>query len=106
MPSSVTVTIHHVTSSRDAASAVRDCGAHGVNDIASVPTASATRRTARVPAHQGTVGSSAGNHVLLGSTVKTAGTGGAKRLGREQMYHFKNTVSMQFYRCLMLSSLV
>lgn len=83
MQSSVAVTIHHVTSSRDAASAVRNCGARGVNDIASASTASATRRTARVPAHQGTVGSSAGNHVQPGSTVKTAGTGGAKRLGRE-----------------------
>lgn len=77
--SSVTVTTHHVTSSQDAASAGKDCGVSVVNDTASVSMASATRRTAHVPAHQGTAGSSAGSHVLLGSTVKTAGTGGVKK---------------------------
>ena len=75
MPSSVTATIHPVTSSQDAASAGRGCGARGVSDTANVSTASATRRTARVPAHRGTVESSAGNHVLLASMAKTAGTG-------------------------------
>lgn len=82
--SSVTATIHHATSSRDAASAGRGCGALGANDTASASTASATRRTARVPARQGTVGSSAGNHVLLGSMVKTAGTGGGRILAERK----------------------
>lgn len=84
MQSSVTVTIHHATSSRGAASAGRGCGAHGVNGTASASTASATRPTARVLAPQGTVGSSAGNHVLPGSTVKTAGTGGEKILAESR----------------------
>ena len=82
--SSVTVTIHHVTSSRDAASAGRGCGAQDVNDTASASRASATRRTARVLAHQGTVGSFAGNHVLPGSMVKTAGTGGGNILAESK----------------------
>ncbi len=82
--SSATATIHHATSSRDAASAGRGCGAHGVNDTASASTASATRQTARVPAHQDTVGSSAGNHVLPGSMVKTAGTGGGRNLAESK----------------------
>lgn len=75
MQSSVTATIHPVTSSQDAASAGRGCGARGVSDTANASMASATRRMARVPAHQGTVGSSAGSHVLPASTAKTAGTG-------------------------------
>lgn len=77
--SSVTVTTHHATSSQDAASAGKDCGVSVANDTANVSMASATRRTAHVPVHQGTVGSSAGSHVLLGSMVKTAGTGGVKK---------------------------
>lgn len=82
--SSATVTIHHVTSSRDAANAGRGCGARGVNDTASASTANATRRMAHVPAHQGTVGSFAGNHVLLGSMVKTAETGGGSILAESK----------------------
>ena len=75
MQSSVTATIHPVTSSQDAASAGSDCGARGASDTANASTASATRRTARVPAHQGTAGSSAGSHVPPASTARTAGTG-------------------------------
>lgn len=101
MQSSVTVTIHHATSSQAVACADRGCGAHGVTDTASVSTASATRLMARVPAHQGTVGSSARNRVLLDSMVRTAGTGRRKKL-RDQMYHFKHTGHMQFYRCLIM----
>lgn len=106
VPSSVTATIHRATSSRDAASARRDCGAHGVKVTAIASKASATKRTARVPARQGTVGGFAGNRVLPGSTVKTAGTGGATNLSREQMHHIKNTGNMQFHRCLVFNSLV
>lgn len=96
MQSNVTVTIHPATSSRDAASAGRGCGAHGVNDTASASTASATRRMAHVPAHQDTVGSSAGSRVLPGSMVKTAGTGRGGKLESEQMCHFKTTGNMPF----------
>ena len=106
MQSSVTVTIPHANSSLDAACAGRGCGAHGVTVTASASTASAIRRTAHVPAHQGTVGSFAGNHVLPGSMVKTAETGGEKNIGREQMYRIKKHRNMQFYRWLMFSSLV
>jgi len=77
--SSVTVTIHHATSSLDAASAGRGCGVQDVNGIASASTASATRLMAHVPVRQGIVGSSAGNHVLQDSMVKTAGTGGERK---------------------------
>ncbi len=80
MQSSVTVTIHHATSLRDAASAGRGCGARGVSDTASASRASVTRWMGHAPAHQGTVGNSAGSHVLPGSTVKTAGTGVGKNL--------------------------
>lgn len=72
---SVTVTIHRATSLRDAASAGRGCGANGVNETASATMASATRLMVHVPVCLGTVGSSAGSHVLLGSMVKTAETG-------------------------------
>lgn len=84
MQSSATVTIHRATSSRDAASAEKGCGAQGVNDTASASTASVTRQTARVPAHQDTVGSFAENHVLPGSMVKTAGTGGGNILAESK----------------------
>ena len=88
-PSSVTVTIHRVTSSRDAASAGTGCGARGANGTASASTANAIRPTARVPARQDTVGSSAGSRVPLDSTVKTAGTGG----GEENLAESKCTIS-------------
>lgn len=88
--SSVTVTTHHATSLQDAASVGKECGVHVVNDIASVSMASATQRMARAPVHQGTVGSSAGSHVLLDSMGKTAGTGGVKKKhGRKQMQDFQ-----------------
>lgn len=74
MELSVTVTAHHATSSWGAASAGRGCGANTVSATANASTASATRPTVPAPAHQGTVGSSAENHVLLDSMVKTAGT--------------------------------
>lgn len=77
--SSVTVTAHRANSSQDAASVGKDCGVPVVNDTASVSMASATRQMARVLVHRGTVASSAGNHVLLGFMVKTAGTGGLKK---------------------------
>lgn len=73
--SSATATTRHVTSSQDAASAGKDCGAHDVNGTASVLTANATQPTGRARAHQGTVGSSAGSHALLGIMDKTAETG-------------------------------
>lgn len=77
MQSDVTATTHHATSSQGAASAVIGGGASVVNGTASVSRASVTRM-ARVHAHQGTVGSSAGRHVPLGSTVKTAAKGELK----------------------------
>lgn len=75
MQFSVTVTIHRVTSSRDAASAGKGCGAHGVSATVSASMASVTKQMAHVPAHQVTVGSSAGNHALPDSMDKTAGIG-------------------------------
>lgn len=75
MQPSATVTTHHVSSSRGDASVGRGGGGRGVSATVSASMASATRRMARVPAHQGTVGSSVENHVQLASMVKTAGTG-------------------------------
>lgn len=77
MQSDVTATTHHATSSQDAASAAIGGGVSVVNGTASVSWASATRM-AHVHVHQGTVGSSVGRHVLLGSMVKTAGKGELK----------------------------
>lgn len=88
---SVAVTTRHATSLQDAASVGKECGVHVVNDTASVSMASATRRMARVPVHQGTVGSSAGSHVLLDSMGKTAGTGGVKKKNMAESKIFKNT---------------
>lgn len=73
--SSATATTRHATSSQDAASVGKDCGAHDVNGTASVLTASATQPTGHARARRGTVGSSAGSRALLGIMDKTAGTG-------------------------------
>lgn len=93
MHSSVTVTIHHATSSRDAASAGRGFGVHAVSETASASMASVTRLMVHVPVCLGTVGSSAGSHVLLDFMVKTAGSGGIiyfLKSRQKAVYHYLN----------------
>lgn len=83
MQTSATVTARHASSTRHAASARTGCGVLDAIECANASTASATRLTAHAPALQDTVGSFAGNHVLLDFMAKTAETGGGKMSVRQ-----------------------
>lgn len=77
--SSVPATTHHASSLPGDASAGTVYGARTVNATVSACMGNATRQMDPAPANQATGANSAGNHVLLGSMDRTAGT--SKEIG-------------------------